>query len=278
MKNSPDQSKTSAAVKLDQLLQRGDIWRGRAQQVFVKHESIDTGHEALNQHLLNQGWPRGSLIEFCQASAGCGDWLLLTPALKSLLAAHSGYAILLNPPSLPFAQGLIQAGIPLQQLLVIHITNKADFIVSFVELARASSCRLLMAWQPKQTLSYSELRKCQLACSTGNGLYCIFRSLQAQQQSSPAALRLKVDLNQHSLNITILKQRGQLASQAETPIELALPQQWQALQAHRKLGDTGPLSPAAANDQAFTHYQPRQNLLSMGLRIQGGKRVRLKRP
>ncbi|SMF05116.1 hypothetical protein SAMN02745866_00400 [Alteromonadaceae bacterium Bs31] len=275
-RSAPKQQSKAPSPGLDQLLQRDDIWRGHSQR-FSNRESVDTGFPLLNQYLLNTGWPCNSLIELCQASAGSGDWLLFSPAMKTLLTEHRGHAVLLNPPSLPFAQGLMQAGIPLQQLLVVHTTNKADFVVSFVELARASCCSLLLAWQPKQALTYTELRKCQLACSDNNGLYCIFRPLQVQQQSSPAALRLKVALSQNALDVFILKQQGQLRSQAETPIQLALPQQWQALQAHRKLGDDDLLSPAAANDQAFTHYQPRQNILSMGLRTQNGKKIKLKR-
>jgi len=268
-------SKTNSPA-LEQLLQRGDIWRGHSQR-FTAHPGVDTGYEALNQRLLNSGWPTGSLIEICRASAGCGDWLLFLPILKTQLAQTGKLAVLLNPPALPFAQGLLQAKLALQQLIVVCAASKADFITSFVELARSPCCAVLLAWQPKQALSYTELRKCQLACSDGAGIYTLFRPLQAQQQSSPAALRVLASLNEQTLQLNLLKQRGQLQNRADQALQLHLPEHWKAQAPHRKLGGETAQPPVAANDRTFTHYQPRQNILSLGLRLNAGKKVRLKR-
>ncbi|TVZ39884.1 hypothetical protein P886_4299 [Alteromonadaceae bacterium 2753L.S.0a.02] len=265
----------TSSTPLEQLLQRGDVWRGQSQR-FLAKAAVDSGHEALNELLLNKGWPVSSLIEICQPAAGHGDWLLLAPAIKHQLQQHPySHIVLLNPPAMPFAQGLLFAGISLEQLLVVQIANKNDFIASFVELARASSCCLLMAWQPKHTLSYTELRKCQLATADGGGLYVLFRHLQARQQNSPAALRLLLALDSECLKVQIVKQRGQLQPMTSS-IQLALPPHLLSQLPHRQLASDAPVhTHAAVNDQVFMRYQPRRNVLA--LNISHGRPIRVKR-
>ena len=275
MRNQCPQQK--APPTLEQLLQRDDIWRGHGQKKTVR-QVIDTGHSQLNNRLLNNGWPLGSLVEIyppsmCQTTNSGGEWLLLSPAVKRCLNNTSTYAVLLNPPALPFAQGLSQLGITLEQLLIIRVKNKTDFIVSFVELARASSCSVIMAWQPKQALNYSELRKCQLATANGTGLYFMFRHTQAQQQSSPAALRLEVTLGKENLSLTLLKQRGQLQHNKTQPALIPLPKSWQALLPHPLLtSDKKALQPAAANEPLLPLYHPHQTPVPIRTKKQPLKR------
>lgn len=231
------------AVTLEQLLRRGDVWRGQSRR-FVPQPALDTGYAALNAALLHKGWPLGSLIEVCQpSSCGNSEWLLLTP---SLLRTQSDYIVLLNPPALPFAQGLIQAGIALERLLVVQAENKADFLASFVELTRTPACEALLAWQPKQTLTYTDLRKCLLATGDSHGLYVLFRHADHQVQSSPASLRLAVELHGTHLEINIFKQKGMLAKNPLRSLQLPLPESWQALAPHRQSDQTAegnPLQP-----------------------------------
>lgn len=222
----------SKPISLEQLLQRGDVWRGRSQG-FVSQAGLDTGHAELNAGLLNEGWPLATLVEICQpgtlqGSVNTGavsqaEWLLFTPALQQL---KDGYLVLLNPPAIPFAPGLIQAGIDLDRLLVVAAEKKSDFLASFTELARTDICVAIMAWQPKNNLNYTELRKCQLACSDGRGLYLLFRPISVERQSSPAALRLKAKLNFRSLEIQIFKQKGSLNQANNRSIYLPLPETW----------------------------------------------------
>lgn len=219
---------------LEQLLHRGDIWRGR-DQLPLPRAVVDTGFSTLNTALLNHGWPLGSLIEVCQQNLGHSEWLLLTPALR---VAPGGYLALLNPPAIPFAQGLIQAGINLDHILVVQTHNKADFLASFSELARTESCDALLAWQPQQSLSYTELRKCLLATTEGRGLYVLFRPASTRQQSSPAALRIGTEMRAQTLEVHIYKQKGVLQTVRLPTIQLPLPNSWQGLPAHRMLGQT----------------------------------------
>lgn len=223
---------------LDQLLRRGDVWRGHS-AAFNHKSTLATGHSALDPLLLSNGWPLKSLIEAALplgkkapssslVPAAC--WFLLSPSLRALLAKSEGYVLLLNPPAIPFAQGLIQQGIPLNRLLIVNTENKQDFVAAFTELSQAAYCHAVIAWQPKQPLSYTELRKCQLACDNGQALNILFRN--SLLQSSPAPLRLALDLQQQTLNVHIAKQRGDFK---QATAELSLPVDWQGLAPYKYL-------------------------------------------
>lgn len=217
---------------LEQLLNRNDIWRGDS-RAFMPHLTVDSGHNNLNASLLNNGWPISSLIEVCQRGLHQQEWQLFSPVLKT----GTGYIVLLNPPALPFCHALIQWGIDLDRILIVQVSNKADFLASFVELARSDSCEVLFAWQQQQMLSYTELRKCLLATNEGTGLCVFFRPESAQQQSSPATLRLLVETTPVEVQIKIFKQKGILQQQTQ-PIALHLPKLWQGFLPYHLLDQT----------------------------------------
>ncbi|QEY12883.1 diguanylate cyclase [Cellvibrio sp. KY-YJ-3] len=219
---------TPSAASLEQLLLRDDMWMGHSQR-FTTRAAVETGYEQLNATLLNRGWPLGSLVEVCQQGMQ-GEWQLFTPALLAL----PGLVVLVNPPAAPFSQAFIQAGIDLERLVVVAAAGKKHFISCFIELCRASVGAVL-AWQPQETMSYTELRKCQLAAAEGTGLSVVFRPVAMQQQSSPATLRLYARLASSGLEITVFKQKGHLQTQQAKPIVLPLPAQWKAATPHAAL-------------------------------------------
>lgn len=229
---NPTSTETSDA-NLKQLLTRTDIWRGDS-RVFVPQLTVDSGYADLNASLLNNGWPTRSLVEVCQRGLHQQEWLLFSPILKT----GTGYIVLLNPPALPFCQALIQWGIDLERIIIVQVANKADFLASFVELARTESCEVLLAWQQHQTLSYTELRKCLLATNEGVGLCVLFRPESVQQQSSPATLRLLTEVASTQVQIKIFKQKGVLQQQQTQPIALPLPQVWKGLLPYHLLDQT----------------------------------------
>nr|MBX2859038.1 hypothetical protein [Cellvibrionaceae bacterium] len=210
--------KSTADVSLKSILRRSDVWRGDSKRFATQHR-LDTGYSALNKALLVKGWPLGDMLEVCQpVSYGHSEWLLLAPALRKL---HGGYIVLLNPPAIPFCQGILQMGLDLNRIVVVQSAGRGDFLKSFVELARAKVCRALLAWSPNVALSYTDLRKCLLACST-TSLTVLFRHRHALQQSSPAGLRLACEVNAQGLAIDIRKQKGLLAKRSQV-INLPLP-------------------------------------------------------
>jgi protein ImuA len=195
------------------------------------------GRGAVERRLASQGGG------FHAAGSSQAEWLLLSPAL---LAVGKGLVVLLNPPYQPFAQALIQQGMNLERLLVVETLNKADFLASFIELTRSHACDAVLAWQPKQALNYTELRKCLLAASDGSGVYWVFRPGAAQQHSSPAALRIAIMLQERALQVTVFKQKGALKS-LSPPILLPLPESWKGLLPHHQLDQIGKPQPKVAS-------------------------------
>ena len=226
---SPD----PAPVCLDDVLGRTDVWRGRAQG-FRPQACVDTGYAGLNSELLGGGWPLSSFIEICQPTNQHAEWLLLLPAL---CRTTSGYIVLLNPPALPFAPALAHMGLDLERLLIVNTHNKADFLASFFELCRAQACDAVVAWQPRQVLSYSELRKCLLASADGLGLYVFYRPATQWRQSSPASLRLKVEVASSVLRVEVFKQKGLLQLSSSRPVYIPFPDTWHKVLPHRALDE-----------------------------------------
>lgn len=222
---------TPNSVSLERLLLRDDTWMGHSQR-FISRSALATGYEELNRGLLNQGWPLGCLIEVCQRGMQ-GEWQLFTPALLHM----PGLIVLLNPPAVPFCQALIQSGIDLERLIVVNAAEKKHFIASFIELTRTTIGSVL-AWQPDDAPTYTELRKCLLATAEGKSLSVMFRPSTAQQQSSPAALRVFARIIPGGLEITVFKQKGSLQTQQPRPIVLALPDSWQPALAYHALNQT----------------------------------------
>ncbi|WP_039913469.1 translesion DNA synthesis-associated protein ImuA [Cellvibrio mixtus] len=218
-------------TNLEQLLQRGDIWRG-TKAFFQDNNGQDTGHPELNNCLVHHGWPRACLIEINQQELGQGEWLLLAPALRN---NTEGLQILINPPALPFAQGFLQAGLNLDQILIVNAPAKNDFLAAFVEIARAKACSHLLAWQPQQALNYTEIRKCVLASNEGSGIYWLLRHSRTTPQSSPAHLRLRTQIYAEYLEVLITKQKGGEQSLLNKPLELSLPREWMGYLPHADL-------------------------------------------
>jgi hypothetical protein len=177
-----------------------------------------------------------------------GEWQLFTPSV-----IHTpGLIALVNPPAEPFSQAFIQAGIDLERLLIIDTKDTKQFIASFIELARARVGAVL-AWQPHDSLTYTELRKCVLAAADGgSGINALFRPAKVQQQSSPAALRLYTQLVPAGLEVTVFKQKGRLQMHESRPITLELPSRWKQPLAYHMLD--GVVSAPAAQD---SHKQVR---------------------
>jgi protein ImuA len=212
---------TDEPADLQQLLcRRSDVWRGLAQAHCI-NPSIPTGHGQLDEALLNAGWPKHSLIEICQGR-GHAEWQLLRPLLAQ---TTTGHIALINPPTRPFPPALIQMGIDLDRLIIVEASQKADWMMAVLQLARTEAFTVVIGWQPKQGLSYTELRKCQLASAESQGLLFLFRPDSVLQQSSPASLRMSVTVEAEHLGVTVVKQRGMLAA-ATVKVRLPLPRIW----------------------------------------------------
>ncbi len=212
-------------TSLDQLLRRNDIWRGTSahgsgQTVAGAH--WDTGHDQLNQALLLQGWPLGQLIEICQPQALYSEWLLWGEAVARCTQQDQIVA-LLNPPAMPLLSSLTKFALTPANLWIVKAPQRQDFVPTLTELLKASCIAGVLAWEPQRPLSYTDLRKIQLANLQSDHACCLFRTHKQRQHSSPAALRLWVQLQAHDLMVEIFKQKGHLQSHS---LKLSLPRHW----------------------------------------------------
>jgi len=206
-------------VSIEQLLLRDDTWLGHSGR-FANREAVATGYAQLDETLMNRGWPLKSLVEVCQSKMQV-EWQLFLPALQQM----PGLIVLLNPPAMPFCQALLQTKVDLDRLVIVQAKEKNDFIAAFIELARANVGSLI-TWQPDDQLTYTELRKCALATIEGSSLCVMFRPAVAQQQHSPASLRVFAQLVADGLEVTAFKQRGYLQTHQPQPVIIPLPDNW----------------------------------------------------
>ncbi|HEY7774626.1 MAG TPA: hypothetical protein VIC26_15685 [Marinagarivorans sp.] len=198
--------------RLARALARVDIWRGFKLDAATAIATEPTGFTALDAALRAGGWPEDGLIDLALQSSG-SEWLLWLPWLQNQMRAGHTIA-LINPPWLPYASSLIQAGLLLDQLLIVTPQTTAQWLACWRDIAQAKVCSGVLAWAHR--LSYPELRKCHLLASEAKGTYAIHRPWLSQRQSSPAALRLALGWHGGALQCQLLKQKGCMAGQQVT--------------------------------------------------------------
>lgn len=197
----------AAASGLGEVLRHPGIWRrGSASLRSVRTQA--TGHAELDAQLPGGGWPLGALTEILVESDGLGELALVMPALAALTRARRRVAII-APPYVPYPPALAAAGIALEHVVQID-AEAADTHWSAEQCLRAGCCAAVLHWLPNA--DYRQVRRLQLAAETGDALAFLFRPLQAAEQASPAALRLKVSHSETGSCIDILKLRGMLDS------------------------------------------------------------------
>jgi len=189
---------------LEKVLQDNPLlWRG-GEISKATAEGISTGYEMLDNILPSRGWPVNALVEVVCPRWGIGELQLLLPALIKV-SQQSRRLIWIAPPFVPYAPGLLNSGIVMEQAIVIpeeKVTTSASWTME--KILKTQSCGIAMSW-PKR-LQDKTVRRLQLAAETGNSLGFLFRTVEAK--SSAAALRLRVTSSAEGLQIEILKARG----------------------------------------------------------------------
>ena len=178
--------------------------------------TIDTSHAALNAVLPGGGWPHGALIEVMQPQAGLHEWGLMVPALTALQAEaaqqHAGQVlVLVGAPYLPFGPALGARQLNMQNLLSVQAPagQAPSLLWATREALQCAGVAAVMAWLPDARSAH--LRRLQIAAQTHNKLLFVFRPLRAQQESSPAPLRLLLEGafgDAGNLQVHVLKRRG----------------------------------------------------------------------
>lgn len=192
-------------MNLAALLQRrSDIWRG-ADHCPVGQSGVPTGFDLLDQQLAG-GWPRGGMVEILSDDQTGFDGLgLVVPSLASL-SRQARWIVLVAPPYIPYAPGLAARGVDLSRLLLLHPRGWQEQLWALEQTLRSGVCSAVLGWPGR--VNTAVLRRLQLAAEAGRSGGFLFRSAQAAEASSPAALRLRVRSAGGGMEVEILKRRG----------------------------------------------------------------------
>jgi cell division inhibitor SulA/protein ImuA len=185
------------------------IWRGKSAR--FSQQVISTGFANLDEHLPGGGWPQRSITEVFLDYYGIGELTLLIPALRELTqrrnAADKKWVIFIAPPFIPYAPALVQRGIDIELLLMVHPTagNKNN-LWAVEQAVRSGSSAAVLAWL--QMADGVALRRLQLAAEQQGCWTVLFRPMSALSERSPAALRIRLFIEDAVTRLQILKSRG----------------------------------------------------------------------
>ena len=209
--------RSSQPTQLSQLTQLAHVWRA-GELGATCSATISTGYAALSRVLPGGGWPCGAMTEVLQAQPGQHEWGLVAPALGALQAASpTSWVVLVGAPYCPFGPALGARQLNMQRLLAVNAKNDAPAMLwATREALQCADVGAVLAWLPDARSAH--LRRLQIAAQTAsqmhNKLLFVFRPLHAQQDSSPAPLRLKlasiVQPAGHNLQVDVFKRRGPL--------------------------------------------------------------------
>ena len=183
--------KSATNPDLNRLISHGKLWRA-SDSLLTGKANHSTGFSKLDEHLPNQGWPAGMLIELLNQQQGFGELSLLGPALAEI--SQQQWVVLINPPHLPYAPALQQAGISLKSLLVVNTHNTKDELWAMEQALKSNSCGAVLCWS--ENMPDKLLRRLQLASSQSAGLAFLYRPRRFAQHASPAPLRLLLQARQ----------------------------------------------------------------------------------
>ncbi|APW38343.1 hypothetical protein RD110_15035 [Rhodoferax koreense] len=225
------------------------LWRA-SEMGRPANVTTPSGHPGLDAELPGGGWPAGQLSEVLQAQAGLHEWRLLLPAVRA--AAAHGAVVLIGCPHWPNMAALAGHGIPLARMLVVEAERPAERLWAAEQALRCRDLAALLVWLPQARAE--QLRRLQFTGQAAHQprapLAFVFRPLSAQQDASPAPLRLSLRLDGRpaqagqgalpGLEIEIFKRRGPqqaapLRLQTALPPVLAL---WAASQARPAVPST----------------------------------------
>jgi hypothetical protein len=181
--------------------------------------AVPSGYAELDRHLPGRGWPLGALTELLAGPPGAGEFSLVLPALAAI-TAQGHWAMLLDPPWVPYPPALRGHGVALERVMLIRTRSPGESLWACEQALRSVRGGAVLAWHDDP--GFTRLRRLQLAARAGHKAAFLFRPLEAAARASPAALRLQVRALGEDVAVSILKCRG---SPFREPIRLRRP--WQ---------------------------------------------------
>lgn len=213
------------------------VWRGGELEHAI-HPVAPTGHAALDRALPGGGWPLGTLSEVLHDGVGVGEVSFLAGALAAT-AKEGRLLAWIQPPHLPYAPALAQAGLDLSKCLVARPAHREDALWAAEQALKSGACGAVLCWLDEK-VDYAALRRLQMAAEAGRAMAVLFRPAAAERLSTPAHLRVVVALEKGVTTVRIPKRRGPPLA---TPVALVLRGRKAARPAPERNEQRGPASP-----------------------------------
>ena len=200
----------AAVLSIAQLVQLPGVWRG-GELEQAQHPAVPTGHRALDAELPGGGWPSGTLSEVLHDGVGIGEVTFLAGALSR---ASQGNRLIawINPPYLPYAPALAQAGLALDRCHVVRPAHREDALWAAEQALKSGASAAVMLWLEEGAArrhdEYACLRRLQMSAEKGRSMAIFFRSTAAESLSTPAHLRVVLSRDEGVLKVRIPKRRG----------------------------------------------------------------------
>lgn len=209
------------AASLRALLAHPQVWRVENPD-SLQTTVWPTGFATLDACLPGGGWPVGGLIEILHDDDGIGELSLLLPVLTQL-SGEGRLIACIAPPYVPCVAALSARGISTARMLVVDVTARDEIFWAAEQALRSGACGGVLMWSytlsardaqrderapATDGISFTALRRLQLAAESGAALGVIFRRRRAAQATSAASLRLAVRAHDDTLQVTLLKARG----------------------------------------------------------------------
>jgi protein ImuA len=219
---APARASRSPRVALAPEALHPSLWR--ANQLGRSADNcVPSGFSLLDAQLPGGGWPRRVLTELLLPHPGIGEIRLLATSLAATQRAGR-LVMMFDPPAAVSAPALVELGLDVDQLLVIHthlqLRPGADRLWALEQALKSGHVGAVLAWLPPRLRS-ERLRRLQLAAHAHDGPAFVLREMAAQAHASAAPLRLALHpAGADQLGLRLLKRRG---PPLLTPVHLALP-------------------------------------------------------
>jgi protein ImuA len=197
------------STSITNLAAHPQLWR--ANQAAHPIKVLSSGHLVLDDVLPGNGWQMGAVTEVITNTAGCGELSLLLPLLARL-SQKNQWIVMIDPPWIPNPSALHGRGLALEKLLLVRTQSRAESLWACEQVARGMSGGAMLAWP--QNISFSEVRRLQLAAANTQKTVFLFLGKEAAKVSSPATLRLQLAADDGDLQVKVLKCRGRRPASA----------------------------------------------------------------
>jgi len=213
-------SPSPAAVSLDDVLARPDVWRGdRLANAAIP--ALTSGFPALDAQLPGGGWPRGALTEILADRVGVGECSLVMPALRRL-RDEGKWCLLVAPPHALNAPAW--TSVDLARLVVVSPRQARDALWAAEQALSCAALGAVLCWTAQ--IDPRQVRRLEVAVAGSTTLAFLFRPARARRESSACALRLMLSAaSRGRLAVDLLKRRGPPCAQT-LYLDVARPLAW----------------------------------------------------